>query len=65
MALNLSQRRDIRGQLRDVLAEYDLHLKALTWTEDLEKGELKLGLKISGELSQQIALPFTGEEEGE
>jgi hypothetical protein len=55
----------LRDALREVLQENDLDLHQIQWTEDLKKGELKLALKIGGDLHSQIELPFGPGEDGD
>jgi hypothetical protein len=54
----------VRDALREVLQSHDLDLEQIQWTENLRKGELKLSLKIGGDLHRQIELPF-GDGEGD
>jgi hypothetical protein len=48
----------LEGALAELLQEHDLRLLEVTWKKNLEKQTLSLGLKVTGDLNQQVEMPL-------
>jgi hypothetical protein len=48
----------LEAALAELLQEHDLRLLEVTWKKNLEKQTLSLGLKVTGDLNQQVEMPL-------
>lgn len=55
----MTDRQALKDALRETLEEHDLRLVEVTWKENFEKDTLALGLKVTGDLTEQLGLPTT------
>lgn len=49
-------RQALKDALSETLQEHGLHLVEVIWKENFEKRTLALGLKVTGELDEQLKL---------
>ncbi len=54
--MDLDQQRELEAALKATLAEHNLKLDEVTWKKHLVKRTISLGLKVSGDLDQQLSL---------
>lgn len=53
---NVAERPELEDALRETLSDHGLRLTQVTWKKDLEKRTLALGLKVTGDLDEQLEL---------
>lgn len=48
----------LKAALAEFFSDYDLHLEAIGWKENVVKETVEVTVKVSGSSNEQVDLPF-------